>query len=46
MGTTQFNSSIKNTGFIAPIELEDALERTLRYEFIQDNSDKQIFETE
>ncbi len=46
LGTTQFDSSIKNTGFIAPINIEDALKRTLRYEFIEDNSDKQIFETE
>lgn len=46
LGTTQFDSSIKNTGFIAPINIDDALKRTLRYEFIEDNSDKQIFDTE
>lgn len=46
MGTTQFNSSIEETGFVAPIELSDGLSRTLKYEFIEDNSDKPIFETE
>jgi nucleoside-diphosphate-sugar epimerase len=46
MGTTQFNSSIKETGFVAPIELGDGLTRTLEYEFIEDNSDKPTFETE
>ena len=46
MGTTQFNSSIEETGFVAPIELSDGLSRTLKYEFIENNSDKPIFETE
>lgn len=46
IGTTQFNSSIEETGFVAPIELSDGLSRTLKYEFIEDNSDKPIFETE
>jgi nucleoside-diphosphate-sugar epimerase len=46
MGTTQFASSAANTGFVAPVKLEDAIDRTLRYEFIEDNSDKQVFLTE
>lgn len=46
MGTTQFASSVANTGFVAPVKLEDAIDRTLRYEFIEDNSDKQVFLTE
>ena len=46
MGTTQFASSISETGFIPPVSLEEGLDRTLRYEFLEDNSDKQIFETE
>ena len=46
MGTTQFNSSVEKTSFVAPIELSDGLSRTLKYEFIEDNSDKPIFETE
>ena len=46
MGTTQFASSVGKTGFVAPIKLEEGLARTLRYEFQEDNSDKQTFETE
>ena len=46
VSTTQFSSSVGATGFIAPTSLPDALERTLAYEFIEDNSDKQVFETE
>ena len=46
MSTTQFTSSASETGFIAPVTLEEGLARTLRYEFLEDNSDKRIFETE
>ena len=46
MGTTQFASSISETGFVPPVSLEEGLARTLRYEFLEDNSDKQTFETE
>ena len=46
MGTTQFASSASETGFVPPISLEEGLARTLRYEFLEDNSDKQTFETE
>lgn len=46
MGTTQFDSSIDKTNFIAPVNLADGLYRTLKYEFIEDNSDKPIYETE
>ena len=46
MGTTQFDSSIHQTGFVAPISLNDALSKTVIYEFIDDNPDKPIFETE
>ena len=46
MSTTQFTSSIKETDFVAPVHLEEGLKRTLRYEFLEDNSDKAIFETE
>ena len=44
--TTQFASSVGNTGFVPPVSLEEGLTRTLRYEFIEDNSDKRTFETE
>ena len=46
MGTTQFASSVSETGFIPPVSLEEGLARTLRYEFLEDNSDKRTFETE
>tara|TARA_B110000091_G_scaffold182285_1_gene200201 strand:- start:130 stop:1116 length:987 start_codon:yes stop_codon:yes gene_type:complete len=46
LATTQFASSINNTGFIPPYNLEDGLEKTLKYEFLEDNSKNPIFETE
>lgn len=46
MGTTQFASSVSETGFVAPVRLEDGLARTLRYEFLEDNSAKRTFDTE
>lgn len=46
MGTTQFRSSVSETGFLPPVSLEEGLARTLRYEFLEDNSDKRTFETE
>ena len=46
MGTTQFASSVSDTGFVSPVSLEEGLARTLRYEFMEDNSDKRTFETE
>ena len=46
MGTTQFASSVSETGFVPPVSLDEGLARTLRYEFLEDNSDKRTFETE
>lgn len=46
MGTTQFETSIAKTGFVPPVALEEGLRRTLQYEFLEDNSEKQTFETE
>ena len=46
MGTTQFSSSVRKTGFVPPLSLEEGLARTLRYEFLEDNSDKRTFEAE
>ncbi len=37
MATTQFASSISETGFVAPVSVEEGLVRTLRYEFMEDN---------
>lgn len=44
--TTQFDSSVAETGFTPEISIEEGLKRTLQYEFIEDNSDKPIFHTE
>ena len=46
MGTTKFSSSVDETGFIPPVKLKEGLRKTLRYEFIDDNSRKKIFKTE
>ena len=46
LSTTQFDSSIEITGFEAPYKLEDGLQKTLKYEFIEDNEHKVTFETE
>ena len=46
MGTTQFASSLSETGFVPPVSLEDGLARTLSYEFLEDNSGKRTYETE
>ncbi len=46
MGTTQFRSSVATTDFNAPVSLKDGLARTLRYEFIEDNSNNRTYDTE
>lgn len=46
MATTQFNTSVSKTGFIPPVSIEEGLTRTLKYEFLENNSDKPTFETE
>lgn len=45
--TTQFSAEkLNNTGFKRPFTLEEGLERTLRYEFIEDHSNEPVFITE
>ena len=44
--TTQFSSSINTTNFKPLFTLESGLDKTLKYEFLEDNSDKAIFKTE
>jgi GlcNAc-P-P-Und epimerase len=44
--TTQFATSINETGFVAPVSLQEGLQRTLRHEFLEDHSDEQVYETE
>lgn len=46
MSTTQFNTAATETGFKSSVSLEEGLEKTLEYEFIQDNFHKKTFETE
>ena len=46
MATTQFSSAVPTTGFKAPYTLAEGLEKTLRYEFLEDNRDKPTFDTE
>lgn len=41
-----FNTSISATGFVPPVSLLEGLEKTIRYEFIEDNKNKIIFLTE
>ena len=46
MSNSQFNSSIYKTEFKPPVKLSTRLQKTLDYEFIEDNTDKDVFETE
>lgn len=46
LGTTQFSSSVSDTGFIPPVNLKEGLSRTLHYEFLEDNSGKRTYDTE
>ena len=46
MATTQFGSAVDETGFVAPVSLEEGLARTLKYEFIENNVGKRTFDTE
>jgi GlcNAc-P-P-Und epimerase len=44
--TTEFATNIAQTGFIPPVGIQEALERTVRYEFLEDNTGRQVFYTE
>ena len=46
MATTQFSSAVSETGFKAPYTLAAGLEKTLRYEFLENNRDKPTYDTE
>jgi len=41
-----YESAIESTGFIPPVPLMDAIERTVRFEFIEDHKNEQVFYTE
>lgn len=46
LSTTQFSSSISKTNFVPPVSLAEGLERTIQYEFVENNSNKKTFKTE
>lgn len=41
-----YNTRIDKTGFVAPVTMEEALSKTVRYEFIEDHSNESVFYTE
>jgi len=41
-----YESSIAETGFVPPVPLMEAIERTVRYEFIDDHSSEPVFFSE
>ncbi len=41
-----YESAISKTGFSPPVNLMDAIEKTVRYEFIEDHHGEQVFYTE
>ena len=41
-----YNSSIEQTGFIPPVQLEQALAQTVRYEFVESHEHEGVFYTE
>lgn len=46
MGTTAFKTSVSKTGFSPKFSLAEGIERTLKYEFLEDNSGDKVFYTE
>lgn len=41
-----YNTAIDQTGFVAPVRIEQALAQTVRYEFIESNAHEGVFYTE
>ena len=41
-----YESAIESTGFIPPVQLMEAINRTIKYEFVEDNKSAQVFYTE
>lgn len=46
LGTTAFKTSVAKTGFEPSCRLEEGIERTLRYEFLEDHSGDKLFFSE
>ena len=41
-----YESAVAETGFVPPVNLFDAIERTVKYEFLEDNKKEPIFYSE
>ncbi len=41
-----YESSVERTGFVSPVPIMEALERTVRYEFCEDHADSPLFQSE
>lgn len=41
-----YNTAIAETGFVPPVPLEQALEQTIRYEFMEDHGEEGVFYSE
>jgi nucleoside-diphosphate-sugar epimerase len=41
-----YNSAIDSTGFVSPVPLEEALKKTVRYEFLESHEHEGVFYTE
>lgn len=41
-----FNTDVESTGFVPPVPLEEALEKTVRYEFIESHEGEGVFYSE
>ena len=41
-----YESAISQTGFVPPVNLMDAIEKTVRFEFIEDHQHEQVFYTD
>lgn len=46
ISTTEFETSMDETRFIPPVELEKAIHETIKYEFIDNNEGKKVYYTE
>ena len=46
MGGTAFNTSVSSTGFVPSCGLEEGIDRTLQYEFLEDNGCERQFYSE
>jgi nucleoside-diphosphate-sugar epimerase len=43
---TMFNTKVAQTGYVAPVPLDEALERTVRHEFIESHENESVFYSE